>query len=182
MLKTGMKRRKKLKKPSELLSFYSKKLNFRSLDGKNYEIGVDYIGVSVGALIFNDKGEVFLNKRSKHTRNEQGCWEAPCGAVDFGELRDDAIKREVKEEFGIDIEILRTLQISDEILTKYNQHWVVTTYIVKIKGNNKPKIMEPLKCDAIGWFMLDKLSKPLSYITTLDIKAYKQHLVNKTNT
>ncbi len=31
--------------------------------------GVDYIGVSVGALIFNSTGELLLNKRSKKTRN-----------------------------------------------------------------------------------------------------------------
>lgn len=141
--------------------------------------GVDYIGVSVGALIFNNKGEVFLNKRSKHTRNEQGCWEAPGGAVNFGELREDAIKREVKEEFGVDIEIIKTLQTSDEILPKYKQHWVATTYIVKIKKGQKPKIMEPHKCDGIGWFPLDNLPSPLSYITRLDIQVYKYYLKNK---
>jgi 8-oxo-dGTP diphosphatase len=141
--------------------------------------GIDYIGVSVGGLIFNNKGEVFLNKRSKHTRNEQGSWEAPGGAVDFGELRENAIKREIKEEFGVDIEIIKTLQTSDEILTKDKQHWVPTTYIAKIKGNKKPKIMEPHKSDAIGWFPLDKLPKPLSYITNLDIKAYRDYLKNK---
>lgn len=137
---------------------------------------IDYIGVSVGALILNEKGEIFLNKRSKLTRNEQGCWEAPGGAVDFNEIREDAVKREIKEEFGIDIEIIKTLQVSDEILSKHKQHWVATTYIAKIKRGQKPKIMEPHKCDGIGWFSLENLPSPLSYITTLDIKAYKKSL------
>lgn len=141
--------------------------------------GIDYIGVSVGALIINDKGEVFLNKRSKHTRNEQGSWEAPGGAVNFGELREDAVKREVKEEFGVDIQIIKTLQTSDEILAKYNQHWVATTYIAKIKNGQKPKIMEPNKSDAIGWFAFNKLPTPLSYITKLDIQTYKKYLRKK---
>lgn len=141
--------------------------------------GVDYIGVSVGAFILNTKGELFLNKRSKYARNEQGCWEAPGGAVDFGELREDAIKREVKEEFGVDIKIMTTLQTSDEILPKHNHHWVATTYIAKIKNGQKPKIMEPHKCDGIGWFTLDNLPSPLSYITILDIQAYKDYLKNK---
>ncbi|MBI2029344.1 NUDIX hydrolase [Candidatus Gottesmanbacteria bacterium] len=43
--------------------------------------GIDYIGISVGALIFNEKGEVFLSKRSQNAKNEKGCWEAPGGAV-----------------------------------------------------------------------------------------------------
>lgn len=117
--------------------------------------GIDYIGVSVGALIFNKKGEIFLNKRSKLTRNEHGSWEAPGGGIRFGEKREDGIKREIKEEFGIDIEILGILQTADEILPKYKQHWVATTYVAKIKGNKKPKIMEPEKSDAIGWFSLN---------------------------
>lgn len=141
--------------------------------------GIDYIGVSVGALIINGKGEIFLNKRSKHTRNEQGCWEAPGGAVDFWEKREDAIRREVKEEFGVDIKIITVLQTSDEILSNYNQHWVATTYIAKIKYGQNPKIMEPHKSDAISWFSLNNLPSPLSYITKLDIQAYKDYLKNK---
>ena len=141
--------------------------------------GVDYIGVSVGALIVNDKGEIFLNKRGKEARNEKGCWEAPGGAVDFWEKREDAIKREVKEEFDVDIIIITTLQTSDEILPKYKQHWIATTYICKIRNIQKPKIMEPHKCDAIGWFSLGKLPRPISYITKLGINAYKDYLKDK---
>lgn len=136
--------------------------------------GVDYIGVSVGALILNEKGEIFLNKRSKLTRNEQDCWEAPGGAVDFNETREDAVKREIKEEFGVEIKIIKILHVTDEILPKHKQHWLATTYIAKIKKGQKPKIMEPHKCDGIGWFSLDNLPSPLSYITALDIKAFKK--------
>lgn len=136
--------------------------------------GVDYIGVSVGALIFNSKGQIFLNKRGQKARNERGSWEAPGGAVHFGETREKAIKREIKEEFSVDVEIVRILQTSDEILSKDKQHWVATTFIARIKGSKKPKIMEPEKSDEIGWFSLDKLPSPLSYITQMDLKAYRK--------
>lgn len=136
--------------------------------------GIDYIGVSVGALIFNDQGEVFLNKRSQKARNEKGSWEAPGGGVDFGETREEAIKREVKEEFGIDIEIIKTLETADEILPKDKQHWVATAYICRIKTGQEPKIMEPEKSEAIGWFSLDDLPKPISYITQHNIKSYRK--------
>lgn len=138
--------------------------------------GIDYIGVSVGALIVNDKGEIFLSKRSINTRNQQGCWETPGGAVDFGEKRENAIKREIKEEFGVDIEIIKPFQTVDEILPKEKQHWVATIFLAKIIGNKKPKIMEPRKCDAIGWFSINNLPTPLSYVTTLDTKAYREYL------
>jgi hypothetical protein len=34
--------------------------------------------------------------------------------------------------------------------------------------------MEPQKCDAIGWFTLDKLPQPLSIITKIDLEVVKK--------
>ena len=56
-------------------------------------------------------------------------------------------------DFGVDIEIIDELQTFDELLSKEKQHWVATIYVARIKGNRKPKILEPHKCDAIGWFL-----------------------------
>lgn len=137
--------------------------------------GINYIGVSAGAFIVNLKGEVLLCKRSKNARNEKGKWEAPGGQVHFGETREQAIKREIKEELGVDIQIIDVLNVADEILLKDKQHWLPTTFLVSIK-RGKPKIMEPEKCDEIGWFSLNKIPKNLSYITSLDLKEYRKRL------
>lgn len=136
--------------------------------------GVDYIGVSAGAMIFNKKGELFLSKRSQKATNEKGCWEIPGGKVAFGETLQTAIKREMKEEYGVDLVLLHQLPAQNHILPKENQHWVPSCFICKIKGNKEPKILEPDKCNAIGWFFLKKLPKPLSVITKLDLKAYEK--------
>lgn len=136
--------------------------------------GIDYVGVSVGALIFNDSGEVFLSKRSQNAKNERGCWEAPGGAVHFGEKLEDAVSREVKEEYGIDIEIIKQFPAADHLLPDEKQHWVATTFLAKVKKGQVPKIMEPDKCDQIGWFALDSLPKPISVITQHDIEHYKK--------
>lgn len=141
---------------------------------KVFKPGVDYIGVSVGAMIFNKKGEVFLSKRSKYSTNEKGCWEKPGGKVDYGETLQDAIKREMMEEYGIEIEIVFQLPAQNHFLPKEHQHWVPTCFICKIKGNKEPKILEPHKCDEIGWFSLNDLPKPLSVISKLDLKAYNE--------
>jgi hypothetical protein len=34
--------------------------------------------------------------------------------------------------------------------------------------------MEPHKHDAIGWFDIDNLPSPMSWVSTTDIEAYKQ--------
>jgi len=134
--------------------------------------GVDYIGVAVGAMIFNDKGELFLSKRSENCRNEKGHWEIPGGGVEFAERLDEAIKREMTEEFGIEIEIIEQFPAANHIIHKEKQHWVPTTFLAKIVSDQIPQIMEPDKCDALGWFSLDELPSPLSAITEIDLEYY----------
>ncbi|NMC36118.1 NUDIX hydrolase [Candidatus Beckwithbacteria bacterium] len=134
--------------------------------------GLDYIGVSVGALIFNDKNQILLTKRSQQAKNERGCWEAPGGAVHFGETLEAAIRREMKEELGVEIEILKQHPAKDHLLPKEKQHWVPSVFEAKIKSGQTPRILEPDKCDDIAWFDLNKLPSPLSIITKMDLAYY----------
>ncbi len=66
--------------------------------------GVDYIGVGVGAAIFNTEGKLFITLRGKEAKNERGKWEISGGSVEFGETFQEAIKREIKEEVGVEVE------------------------------------------------------------------------------
>lgn len=134
--------------------------------------GIDYIGVSAGAMIINDRGELFLSKRSQHAKNERGCWETPGGSVEFGETLADAVRREMKEEYGAEIEILEQFPAEDHLIPEENQHWVATTFLAKFKKGQEPRIMEPEKCDEIGWFSLNNLPAPLSIITKLDVEHH----------
>lgn len=136
--------------------------------------GVDYIGIAVGVLIIDDEGNVFLTKRSKNTTNEHGTWEIPGGKVHFGETLQDAAKREAQEEYGIDVEIVEQFPAQNHLIPKEHQHWVPSCFLCRIIGNIKPSIMEPDKCDEIGWFSFDSLPSPLSIITSIDIEYYKK--------
>ena len=95
--------------------------------------GIDYIGVSAGAMIINDRGELFLSKRSQSVKNERGCWETPGGSVEFGEKLADAVQREMKEEYGVEIEILEQFPAEDHLIPNENQHWVATTFWQNLK-------------------------------------------------
>lgn len=131
--------------------------------------GIDYIGVGVGAAIFDVNGKLFLTLRGKKAKNERGTWEIPGGSVEFGETLETALKRELMEEYGVEIEVIELLDICDHLIPDEHQHWVSPTYVCKIiKG--EPKILEPEKCDAIGWFTREEASKlPLSIITKHDL-------------
>lgn len=134
--------------------------------------GFDVIGVGVGAMVFNERGEVFLSQRGPKAKNERGTWEFPGGGVDYGEKLVDAIRREFLEEYGMVIEVTELLGVDDHILPDEGQHWVSPTYLARhISG--EPQIMEPGKCSAIGWFTLDNLPAPLSVITQHDIITYQ---------
>ncbi len=138
--------------------------------------GVDYIGVSAGAMMINEAGEIFLAKRSNNAKNEKGCWETPGGEVDFGETLEEAVKREMKEEYGVEIVIMKQFPAENHLIPAENQHWVATTFLTKLKAGEMPRIKEPHKCEAIGWFALDKIPSPLSIITQLDIKHHQNEV------
>lgn len=140
--------------------------------------GVDYIGVSVGVILLNDTGDIFMAKRSNGASNERGCWEAPGGGVNFGETLESAIRREMREEYGIDMEIIKQFPAADHLIPAEKQHWVPTAFLAKILPGQIPKILEPDKCDEIGWFSLDQLPQPLSIITKIDIAVYKKMLAS----
>lgn len=118
--------------------------------------GIDYIGVGVGAVIRDGDGRVFLAKRGKHARNERGKWEFPGGSVEFNETLPQAVMREVKEEYGIEVEVLELLDVVDHIIPAEQQHWVSPTFVCRVKSG-VPRILEPHKCDAIGWFTIDEI-------------------------
>lgn len=132
--------------------------------------GVDYIGVGVGAAIFNSEGKIFITKRGQKAQNERGLWEIPGGSVEFGETCREAAIREVKEENDIDIEVIELLGVCDHIIPSEHQHWLSPTYICKII-RGEPRILEPEKCEEIGWFTLEEAEKlPLSIVTKQDIE------------
>ncbi len=134
--------------------------------------GRDYIGIGVGAMVFNREGEVFLAQRGPRAWNERGTWEFPGGKVSFGETLASAILREFEEEYGMVIEIVELLGVNDHILVAEHEHWVAPTFIARLVSG-VPAILEPEKCTAIGWFPLHELPEPLSQVTSNDIQMYR---------
>jgi 8-oxo-dGTP pyrophosphatase MutT (NUDIX family) len=55
------------------------------------KIGIDYVGVSAGAVIINYEGRYFLAKRGNEARDDIGRWEFPGGSINFYETREKVI-------------------------------------------------------------------------------------------
>ncbi len=133
--------------------------------------GVDFIGVGVGALIVDDAGRLFLAQRGPQAKNERGLWEFPGGSVEFGERLADALRREMREEFGIEVEVLELLDVVDHILPEEGQHWVSPTFLCRVRSG-EPAIREPGKCSAIGWFAPEDVPAQLSLVSRENLAHY----------
>ena len=126
------------------------------------QIGKDYIGVGCGAFILNENNELLLQQRNKAP--EKGYWSIPGGKVELFEKIEDAVKREIKEETDVDIEVIKLLGICDHIVDNEQVHWVSPSYLCKIVAGN-PRIIEPQKHSDMKWFSLDELPENLTITT-----------------
>lgn len=140
--------------------------------------GKDYIGVGCGALIVNDKNQVLLLLRTNKSQGGGGnLWSRPGGTVDFGETVEQAIKREIKEELDIDIELFGPKSYYNDIREEFREkkHWVACGCFARIiKG--ELKIMEPAKHEKVEWFDLDKLPENIIQYTKESIEDFRRYL------
>jgi 8-oxo-dGTP diphosphatase len=144
---------------------------FNHAYGVRMKRGLDYIGVGVGAVIVDPQGRLFLAQRGPLAKNERGLWEFPGGAVEFNERLADALKREMREEYGIEIEVGALLDVVDHILPQEGQHWVSPSYVCRILSG-EPAIREPEKCSAIGWFAPSEVPPDLTVVTRQNLAHY----------
>ncbi|MBN2067404.1 MAG: NUDIX domain-containing protein [Candidatus Diapherotrites archaeon] len=123
--------------------------------------GLDFVGVGIGVMVRNNKGEFLLGMRTGNVRNEPGRWCFPGGALEFGETLFDCAKREAFEEAGIEVEPVRLVKVIDHIIPGEKQHWV-NPIIEAMLVKGKPKVAEPGKLSEWRWFSLENLPENLT--------------------
>jgi mutator protein MutT len=131
--------------------------------------------VGVGAILIDVQGRLLLARRGPEATNERGLWEFPGGAVEFGETLASALRRELHEEFGIQIAVGALLDVVDHILPDEGQHWVSPTYLCTLVSG-EAAIKEPGKCTQIGWFAPADVPSELTRITRENLIHYLHRL------
>lgn len=71
------------------------------------------ISLSVKAIVRDDQSRWLLLKRSKSSKSNAGRWDLPGGKMDACERVDQAIIREICEETGLDVAIIRVVGASE---------------------------------------------------------------------
>jgi phosphoglycolate phosphatase-like HAD superfamily hydrolase/ADP-ribose pyrophosphatase YjhB (NUDIX family) len=82
---------------------------------------------TVGGLIFNDVGEVLMIRTHKWSN----LWGIPGGKIKWGETSEDALRRELKEETGLEITDIRFVLVQDCIHSREfyrDAHFVLLNY------------------------------------------------------
>lgn len=111
--------------------------------------------VSAGGLIENDEGKMLLIKSPLRG------WEIPGGQVEAGETITDALKREVKEETGMDIEVGALTSVHSNISNRVQPDGVTPIgSIVSFEFTGRAVSGELATSDEsleVGWFERDKV-------------------------
>jgi isopentenyldiphosphate isomerase len=104
---------------------------------------------SVHALVFNARGEIFLQKRSMTKDTFPGAWDSSAsGHVDSGEDYDACAVRELREELGLEVAATpaRLFKIAACAETGYEFVWV---YRLESEG---PFDLQPEEIERGEWF------------------------------
>ncbi|MEM9232777.1 MAG: NUDIX hydrolase [Pseudomonadota bacterium] len=84
------------------------------------------VTLATGAVIFKDR-EVLLIQRGRPPF--MGHWSIPGGKVDFGETIETALTREIREETGVEVEILGLIDAFEALPQKNGErHFVMIDY------------------------------------------------------
>jgi 16S rRNA (adenine1518-N6/adenine1519-N6)-dimethyltransferase len=95
---------------------------------------------AVHILIFNDAGEVYLQKRSRWKDRHPLLWDSSAaGHVRAGEGYDEAAQRELQEELGINVPLEKVLKLSASIRTGQEFIWL---YRGQLQGDLRPNRSE----------------------------------------
>ncbi len=112
--------------------------------------------VGVKILLKNPEGKFLLIRRNPKKYPEVGPkWDIVGGRINAGSPLMENLKREVKEETGLEITSTPVLIAAQDILRVPGKHVVRLTYTGNTKGN--PKIDE--ESLEFGWFTADEIRK-----------------------
>ena len=90
--------------------------------------------VGVGGVVVHRKRVLLIRRGSEPLKGE---WSIPGGLVELGEELADGVRRELKEETGLDVEPLEVLTVFDRITRagdRVRYHYVIVDYVCRRRG------------------------------------------------
>lgn len=108
--------------------------------------------VGVGAVVFDDEGRILLIERGREP--QKGLWAVPGGKVEYGEEMREAVRREVAEETGLEIDVGDVVWVGEIIEDEF--HLVLIDFEATVIGGQ----LQPADdADDVRWVSLDDVSE-----------------------
>lgn len=111
--------------------------------------------LGVGALIVED-GRILLVERGREPL--KGYWSLPGGAVETGERLEDAVRREVMEETGLEVDVVSLIEVFERIMPdaagNAEYHFVLMDYLCRVVGG---KLGAADDASGVGWFTPEEI-------------------------
>lgn len=133
--------------------------------------------LGVGALII-EADSIVLIQRGKEPL--KGYWSIPGGAVETGERLEAALLREVREETGLEVEVVRLIEIFERIIKdddeRAKHHYVLIDYLCRKTGG---ELQSGDDACAVRWVPRNELDQYQITSGTLQVieKAFCESLV-----
>lgn len=112
--------------------------------------------VGLGAVVWRDD-KVLMIKRGQPPR--AGIWSLPGGGQDLGETVEQGIRRELREETGVEVELLGLVAVIDSVQRdaegRVLYHYTIVDYAARWASGDV--VAGDDAADA-AWFSLDELS------------------------
>jgi ADP-ribose pyrophosphatase YjhB (NUDIX family) len=109
----------------------------------------------VGAVVLDEESRILLVRRGKPPL--AGEWSLPGGALELGEHLEDGIRREVREETGLDVEPLEIVAVFDHISHADNApervrfHYVLIDYRCRVLGGTLASATDVTEARWVRW-------------------------------
>ncbi|MDB6031602.1 MAG: Nudix hydrolase [Verrucomicrobiales bacterium] len=111
---------------------------------------------AVHVLVFNSKGELFLQKRSMTKDTFPGAWDSSAsGHVDTGETYDTCALRELREELGWHTSAIGQKLFKMTACQETGQEFV---WVYRCQGDG-PFELHPEEIEAGGWFKPEEITQ-----------------------
>src|SRR5215203_19333 len=109
----------------------------------------DHPVVGVGAVVVRD-GKALIIKRAHEPR--KGEWSLPGGLLELGESLQDALRREIKEETSLDVEVGPVIETFDRVHRddrgKIRYHFVIVDFVCWPSGG---EAVPGSGADGVAW-------------------------------
>ena len=115
------------------------------------------ISIGVHALIVDEINKILITRRSKNDNYMPLMWDLPGGSVEMGEIVEDALTREVREETNICISPIKPIYVHTDLSQAPQNHIIQIVYKCAYTGGDIA--LRPDEHDEYRWIPYNDINK-----------------------